>query len=292
MIIKPNLFIVGAAKSATSSIWKILKQHPKIWMPEDELNKEPYFFTNYNKNMSCNDYLKIFANANKSHKYIGEASANYLSDPLSAIKIFQFNPHSKIIIILRSPVDRAYSLYNWMVQEGYEYAPSFEKALELEHTRTKKQIPNFFEPENYWSYMYFSSGLYYDQVKRYIDLFGENVLVINFKQFIQETKSVYQKIIYFLQLQYIPVEYNVYNKSVSTIHPIFPFLSRKIINITNRLYNYKTKAFRDIPLKLFIINKPPKRINDLTKKILQNMYMKDIVKLRDYLNMDFSDWLT
>jgi len=69
--------------------------------------------------MTLDEYLALFKEANANHSLVGEASMAYLTGPSSAQEIHDFNPDAKIIIILRNPVDRAYSLYNWMVQEGY-----------------------------------------------------------------------------------------------------------------------------------------------------------------------------
>ncbi len=127
---KPNFFIVGAAKSGTTSMWWYLKQHRQVFMPNDELNKEPAFFSD-KSSMSLEEYLKLFEAAEEQHKVIGEVSTAYLVDPKSARRIKEFNPEAKILILLRNPVDRAYALYNWMVQEGYEYCLSFRKALKI-----------------------------------------------------------------------------------------------------------------------------------------------------------------
>ncbi len=70
---QPNFFIVGAAKAGTTSLWKLLKKHPNIFMPEDELYKEPAFFSDI-RPMSFQQYLDIFSSASSSDLLIGEAS--------------------------------------------------------------------------------------------------------------------------------------------------------------------------------------------------------------------------
>ena len=152
--IKPNLFVVGAARSGTTSLWQCLKRHPMIFMPEDEICKEPAYFSIKGRDLGYERYIDVFQSAKKNHKYIGEASTAYLTDPTSSKQIYEFNPNAKIIILLRNPIDRAYSLYNWMVQEGYEYSESFKKGLKLENERINKKIPNWFEPEYYWNYLF------------------------------------------------------------------------------------------------------------------------------------------
>jgi len=241
MIVKPNLFIVGAAKSGTTSLWNYLKQHPEVFMPEDELNKEPAYFSSISGDLQLQSYLNLFSKAGKDHAYIGEASTAYLTDPISAGRIHCFNPDSKIIIILRNPAERAYSLYNWMVQDGYEFSERFEDALQLEvFRRSVRSVPNWYEPQYFWNYMYFESGLYVNQVKRYIELFGgKSVLVLKFEALISSPKSVLQQICNFLNISYIEGKFQKENPSRKVYSASIQFILRKITDyvLANRSIN-------------------------------------------------------
>lgn len=256
--LKPNLFIVGAARSGTTSLWQYLRQHPNVFMPEDELHKEPAFFSVKGCNIGYKRYLNIFKGVDKMHEWIGEASTAYLTDWTSSKRLHEFNPNAKIIIMLRNPADRAYSLYNWMVQDGYEYAESFEKALELEVERINKKIPNWFEPEYYWNYMYFNSGLYYEQVKRYLQLFRENVLVVKLDDFKMVFDNQYKKICSFLHLSPNEIRPEIHNTSRQVYSARIQFILRKITTevvvkkLISREYN-KVKILNEIA-KSFVVN--------------------------------------
>jgi len=197
-------------------------------MPQDELNKEPAYFSDKGSERGFKSYLELFGDAQKEHIRVGEASTAYLTDPSSAKRIFEFNRNAKIIAILRNPADRAYSLYRWMVQDGYEYAESFEEALELEKKRTNKNIPNWLEPEYYWNYMYFKSGLYSAQIKRYLDLFGDNLLVVDFEDFKSQPASEYMNICKFLEIEPIEPPYETHNVSKKVLSPSLQFILRKV----------------------------------------------------------------
>lgn len=246
-MVSPNLFIVGAAKSGTSSLWQYLGQNTKVYMPEDELYKEPAFFSHRAEHRGMDWYLNLFAAAGKEHTFVGEASTAYLTDPSSAKRIHDFNPEAKIIIMLRNPADRAYSLYNWMVQDGYEFAGSFEEALKLEEERAGKSIPNWYEPEYYWNYLYFRSGLYAEQVRRYLDYFGENVLVVKFEDFKNSTAMEYQRICDFLGIKANPVSKTIFNPSRKIISAKIQFTLRKItdalLKVTDRKNNREMKRY-------------------------------------------------
>ncbi len=294
----PNFFIVGAAKSGTSSLWQYLKANKEVFMPADEFFKEPAFFSPLKKNasMTREEYLNIFKEATISHKLIGEASTAYLTDPASAKSIYDFNPEAKIIIILRNPAERAYSLYCWMIQDGYEYAGTFEKALALENYRINKKIPNFFEPEYYYNYLYLRSGMYYEQVKRYIDIFRSNVLVIKFDLFKNNLNATYDQICSFLNINTNDLLPEIHNKSKDVYSPKLQFILRKINNRANKVVNayfsisHNTKQSRDWLVTMGFQKQRPPKLSIETKKRLMKTYTDDIEKLSNLTNISFDDW--
>ena len=289
---------MGAARSGTTYLWWQLKRNSSVFMPQDELNKEPAYFSGKNKKLDFASYLELFKHASDEHKLIGEASTAYLTDPKSAERIRDFNPHAKIIIILRNPAERAYSLYNWMVQEGYEYSTSFERALLLEEKRSKKQIPCFWEPEYYWNYMYFASGLYFEQIQRYIDSFNKNVCIVTFDDLKSDLRKTYSKICCFLRIdqnEIIPVPQN---PSLSVYHPWIQFFNRKINNyfqmLISKVMNKKisTKNERDHLLNIFILRKPPPPLSPELKNYLMNRYQRNIMNLNRLVkDINFSCWI-
>ena len=160
-------------------------------MPADLEWKEPSYYCDTYGVESYETYLSIFKDATLQ-KRIGEASTPYLSSPESAQKIHDSVPNAKIIILLRNPVDRAYSLYKWMFHYGYETIGSFEEALQAEFSWRKDNAAFMRKfqkggSNHYWDFLYFHSGLYFEQVKRYCDLFSKKQLaIIIFEEFVQE----------------------------------------------------------------------------------------------------------
>lgn len=230
-MIKPNLFVAGAARSGTTSLWQYLKMHPAVFMPADELQKEPSFFsTDVRPKLSLDSYLALFQDASPAQAWIGEASVAYLTDPASARRIYDFNPSAKVIIILRNPARRAFSLYNWMVQDGYEYASSFQLALQLEDVRLNREIPNWLEPNYRWGYLYFQSGLYCNQVRRYLDLFADNVLLLRYGDLVAAPEQVCQQVYAFLGLPETPFPARRHNPSHSVRSAKIQFILRKLNN--------------------------------------------------------------
>ncbi len=293
---RPNFFIVGAARSGTTAVWWYLKQNPQVFMPSDALNKEPAFFSDMSQKMTSEDYLALFQDASTKNKLIGEASTAYLTDHRAAQRIKDFNPNAKIIIILRNPAERAYSLYNWMVQEGYEYATSFEKALYIEEKRVNKRIPNFWEPQYYWNYMYYRSGLYYGQVKNYLDYFGVNNLILKFEDFINQPEDNFKKVCDFLGICPIEPKLKAHNISRSVYSSQMQFVLRKLNNNYIRIQKIlgiqaNSKLSRDFVIYLCQKRqKPPPISKEIRTKLLRR-YETYIYELAKITNDRFLNWL-
>src|SRR3989304_10189805 len=111
----PNLFIVGAPKSGTTSLHAYLDKIDDIFMSPI---KEPNYFSAQtvsikhpvNPIRDKKKYLKLFQKG-IHNKYIGEASPSYLADSEASKLIHQVSPNAKIIISLRDPIDRVFSHY-------------------------------------------------------------------------------------------------------------------------------------------------------------------------------------
>lgn len=134
--------IIGSPKSGTTSLYKYLAQHPEIDFSD---RKEPKYFCwkdqdiNFYGNervigqikestvQDLKSYLMLFEN--KKAKFLGEASADYFHSKIAPKNIYGFNPEMKLIVILRNPVERAYSDWRHNVRMGYEPIKSFRKAI-------------------------------------------------------------------------------------------------------------------------------------------------------------------
>lgn len=289
----PNFFIVGAAKSGTTFLWNNLKKNEQIFMPINFLKKEPGFFLENKGMKNIDNYLELFNDAKNGHSMIGEASTGYLTDPSSAKKIKLFNPDAKIIIILRNPVDRAFSLYRWMCQDGYEYAPTLDLAFKLEKKRKTKKIPNYFEPEYYYNYLYFESGLYFEQVQRYIDEFGrQKVKIYVFEDFLEHVNEYYFDLCKFLGVDYNKPLCDIKNQSKTVFLPTAQFFNRKINNylVSKFFPKWTTKAQRDFYINLFIFNFFKKNVSNKLRIKLGAKYKEDIDKLSELTGVNFENW--
>lgn len=210
MSVKPNLFIVGAMKSGTTSLYSILEQHPQICMSSE---KEPSRFINENeiKNLELefpriykagywkdhSKYLNLFQKEDRGIKYFGESSTAYAKFPLFKSppkEIKKFNPNAKLIYILRNPVDRALSEYWHQVCKGNEHLTIDEAICENS---------NYLQTSNYPL-----------QLSKYNEYFPpEQIKTILFEKFITDPESTIQDICQWLEIKNIPVNTKARNSS-------------------------------------------------------------------------------
>ena len=175
---EPNFFIVGAPRAGTTSLWQYLRQHPDVFMPPNELTKEPGHFCEFIPPWApyfvhLEEYLKIFAPAN-GQRAIGEASTGYLWSRQAAGRIRGRYPRARIIVMLRNPAGRAFSHYRLLCELGFERSKTFERALSVEDERFARYEqggPLSLDPFWYCASFYYRLGLYADQIPRYLALF-------------------------------------------------------------------------------------------------------------------------
>jgi hypothetical protein len=170
----PNLFLVGAAKAGTTSVYDVLAGHPRVYMSP---MKEPHYFSRIEPSperraffphvSDQGEYLELFEGAS-DEDLVGEASTSYLWDGHAAERIHEVSPDARILIMLRDPVERAYSQYWNDVREGLERR-SFRDAIAAE----ERSGPGAWGVTS----LYIECGQYADQVARYLDRFGDRVLV-------------------------------------------------------------------------------------------------------------------
>jgi len=194
----PNFFIVGAAKSGTTSLYLYLEKTKGIFMSPV---KEPLFFApsvyaykRFAPIKNEKEYLNLFTGV-KDEKAIGEASTGYLTDPDTPKLIHKKIPNAKIIVMLRNPIHRTYSYYLHNIRNGSETI-SFIEAINCEQKKIEKANTHRH---------YIGGSMYFEPVKMYLELFGkDNVMIIVFDEFIQDTYKYVKKVVEFLGIDSEP----------------------------------------------------------------------------------------
>lgn len=186
----PDFFLIGAMKAGTTAVHSFMQKHDQIFAPKF---KEPFYFLGPEEAervpsrlrvATREAYLALYADAKPFQKK-GDFSATYLWSRHAARLIHEHNPDAKIIVVLRNPIERAYSHYSAHVRDGFDKRP-FRQAIEEEVEALKRgPVP---VPQ------YISCGLYGGQIERYLEYFGrEAVLITFFDELTNEPLPVLEK---------------------------------------------------------------------------------------------------
>lgn len=201
----PSFFIAGHEKCGTTALYRILRSHPQIYMPE---LKEPRYFMRDPDDepkragvgvlpRTLDAYLALFAGA-RAGQLAGEASPQYLRSAKAPLRIAEFQPGARVIAILREPVSFLRSFHLACVRSGLETELDLGKALELEAQRRQgRQIPRGCRaPEWLW---YSDHVRYVEQLRRFEDaLSPEQVHVIIYEDLRRDNERVARDALRFL----------------------------------------------------------------------------------------------
>lgn len=292
----PNLFIVGAPKSGTTAMARHLMSHPDIFTP---LQKEFTFFgkdlVRYAELTTKKSYLDWFR-AWKNEPFALDASPTYLYSNSAPKEFLDNSRDPKIVIMLRNPVEVAYSMYFEALLGGREDQDTFESAWALEPSRLAgKNIPKNARLE--YTTRYQSLGMYSGHIQNYIDILGqENIHIILFDDFKKSNKKCYEELLSFLNLPYhYPEKFKVHNPSTkarftSVTH--FATTPPKWLGKVGSLFLSKSVRWK---IRNFIkqknlqeVKKPA--IKSETQLELIRHYSDEIDMLSKMLNRDLSHW--
>lgn len=198
----PDFIIIGAQKCGTSSMFRHLRKHPDIHLPQ---KKELDFFDE-NFAMGHHWYLKHFNKKSFPEQFCsGEASPYYFFHPLVPGRVFESYPAIKLILLLRNPVNRSYSQYQHMKRKG-RISLSFEHCIRLEEEILSGRKEFFFSDENHSDLMYrrfsfLARSRYAEQLAEWLIFFSrEQLLIIKSEDYFTKTEGLLNDVFHFLEL--------------------------------------------------------------------------------------------
>lgn len=311
----PNFFIVGAPKAGTTSLYHYLDQHPEVYMSPI---KEPNYFSpeiridNIDANWqewaqredkslqqylrgsmeekrfggivsNFSDYQKLFRNVT-SEKAVGEASVCYLWSETAARNIALTTPDAKIIMVLRNPVDRAFSQYKQAVVEGLT-GKSFHELLRtsLTHKSEKFALLNPF----------LEFGLYHEQVKRYTELFPPaNLRIYLYEDYKRAPRETLTHLFDFLGVdsQFSP---DMSEKHLRTNLPRFLWISHmlKKHRIWTSFKNAVPGPLVPIVRRWVLHDRHSEKLEPVDRALLIGYYQMDILRLSTLIGRDLHEWM-
>jgi hypothetical protein len=285
--ILPNFFIVGSRKCGTTSLYFYLKVIPGVYMSPV---KELFYFAPHAVQTDAFDvirdkkeYLGFFQKA-KGYTAVGEATPGYLWDSDAPKLIHQTVPHARIIMILRDPIERAYSQYLRLVKyRGVK--SSFYDELMRDY-KSQEKLYGISE-------LYVELGMYYEQVKRYFDIFGrEQVKVIIFEEFIQHIELTVNEVLAFLGVNHTvtaAIRGHYHPDSVPRsrlsrlVFAFFRWLRARNIKFYKILALLPDSLVESAPEKILFKRTQKPKIDPKPVKFLQEIYRDDVLRLESLL---------
>ncbi|MDC8005075.1 sulfotransferase [Aureisphaera galaxeae] len=200
-----DFFVVGAARSGTTSLHNYLGQHPEVFLSDvKELNhfsqvesndhsdyKAPKKGESYHTKIikSFDVYRDLFSET-RPDQIKGDVSPSYLWGTETAQRIYDHNPEARIIITLRNPVDRAFSHFVMNYGVGYDREPDFAKAL-------KAPLDRVWGGGN----LYLEWSTYFEAVKSYFDVFPKDrIKLLIFEDWTRDKDATLKELFHFLKI--------------------------------------------------------------------------------------------
>ncbi len=290
---KLDFVCIGAQKAGTTTLHDILKNHPDIYLPKQ---KEAHFFDQEERFEKGTTWWwnNFFSDGYNQEKIVGVITPEYLYYDEVPQRIYeQLGSNTKIIIVLRNPIDRAFSHYLMSKRRNYENL-SFEEAIDKESQRIKN---GEFE-RNHFSYI--DRGRYMNQLERYYALFKkENILTLIFEKEIKRNldKTII-KIEEFLNVESIALKTNIKSNPASTPRSerFNSFLFKE-----NRIRNFFGRFFKSAKLRYKIKNfiaganlKETKNKPDLPysqrKSLFKKYYKKELSEIETLVGRNLRIW--
>jgi hypothetical protein len=217
----PDFLIIGAQKCGTTFLYQLLAQHPHV---KPAFAKEVHYF-DLNFERGENWYRSHFPLQMRNSRtgITGEASPYYLFHPHVPRRASAVVPEAKLVVLLRNPIDRAYSHYQHQVKRVIkgqvpETLP-FEEAIEVEERTLPGEVSKMLQDEYYASSThrhrsYLSRGIYIDQLLAWSRFFRkERMLIMKSEDLFSDTTKVLERMLAFLEIpRWAPEKFFIPNK--------------------------------------------------------------------------------
>jgi hypothetical protein len=295
-MIKPNTFIIGAQKSATTSLYNWIAQHPDICGPSF-LKDHPFFIKKELYENGIESLEKNYVDEGfKNQKVVMQGSVQYMFYEKAIDRISDFNSSAKLIISLRNPTERAVSAFKFFKKLNLEPL-TFQEALVKDKERLNADITSAS------NLTYFSHGLYGKQLAYVYNKFDRaQVLVVFYEDIKSQQEDVIKKVFEFLEVDssFVP-DFQVHNKTGKSKHRLLQKVVfgkgkfRKFIvdNFVNPFIPLSKRTQMKLAFKEWnTVEESKNKSEDFKEERawLKDRYRKDIELLEKLLNVNLVHW--
>lgn len=295
----PDFLVIGAARAGTTALHALLRQHPRVFMPT---HKETNFFAYEGETLSCagpgadyinnsivslDAYQALFADAS-TNMICGEASPLYLYSAKAPERIKHHVPNAKMVVILRNPIEQAYSHFMYATKQCIENEASFDRALTLETERLAQDWQPLFG--------YSKFPRYGEQLSRYFELFPrEQFLIRRYEDYQADPDLLLREIFDFIGADpaFEPNTDQKLNAGGVPKNQAFQDFLMKSNPITRGVGLIVPKQTR-LKIRDWLASKnmsQPDEMSAHARQLLKNRLSDDIQTLENLLEWDLSDWL-
>jgi hypothetical protein len=293
----PNVFVVGAAKAGTTALYQYFRTHPRIYVPRDlkETNYMAFqqgapplagpgdrkFVTSIT---TLVEYRQLYRDGGQ-YDLAADVSPSYLYYSRAARRIAELSPTAKIVIVLRNPVECAFSMYAMMRGDGREPCADFSEAF----GRSKERIQCGWE----WAWDYQGAYRFARQVREYLSLFPRSQLFIaRYEQLRDHPRAFYRELTRFLGIEALDVR--LANQRVNTSPRRIDLMRR--VKAGDLLYRGGKLAGSLLPPAIKArVNRylamPAYVLGPSNRQMLVDHFAPDIAELGRLLDWDLSDWV-
>jgi hypothetical protein len=208
----PSFLIAGGQRCGTTSMYRALAAHPAV--VKAVLHKGVHYFdVGYRHGFAWyRGHFPLRRTGERVSAAVGaraqtfESSPYYMYHPLAAERIAAALPEVRLVVLVRDPVERAYSQHAHEVARGFETVPDFGVALALEPARLAGEEARLRADPSYHSHShqhhaYRERGRYVEHLERLADVFGrDRIHVVDSERFFAEPEPVYDGVLDFLGL--------------------------------------------------------------------------------------------
>jgi len=297
----PDFLIIGAMKAGTTAIAEVMNCHPEIYIPE---SKEPSYFIDRDEEFIFSDkkkgkyihgprtkkaYLDLFKSA-PLHTLKGEASTQYMANPTSPKLVHDANPDTKLIVVLREPISRAFSAYSYNKTIQREQAGTFSEALCEEISGARDSY--------YFSFRYLHYGLYAQHLARWRQFFpSKQIKILLFDDFKNNQPEFFADIAEFLGVgEFVSLgNPSLDNRTVrpknrlqktlwylmEAPHPLKLMLKKYLNN------NMLAKLKKLLKSHLIKVGVSPLKLTEKDRTIIGNYFAEDLVRLKNEFGVVF-----
>jgi hypothetical protein len=205
----PDFLVIGTKRGGTTSLWRYLIQHPLVprLFPAWNTKTSHYFEENFHRGEAWyrSHFPTIRQRAALERRHgappkAGEAAPLYMFHPLGSSRVATVMPGARIVVLLRDPVERAYSHWKERRTEGTEPL-GFAEALAAEESRTAGERDRMIEDPGHFStaydwYSYRARGCYLEHLKPWLDLFDPaQLLFVASETLYREPAATYARVL-------------------------------------------------------------------------------------------------